>query len=80
MADDAGLVRVDAHLLEDAAAVADEHGISVYDAAYVAAARAVSGRLVSCDVRDLVSRGLAVLPRLAVRQPAEAGALPPDTH
>lgn len=77
VADDAGLVRVDTHLLEDAAAIADEHGISVYDAAYVAAARVVSGRLVSCDVGDLVSRGLAVLPRLAVEQPAEAAAEPP---
>jgi len=76
VADDAGLVRVDGHLLEDAAAIADEHGISVYDAAYVAAARAVSGRLVSC-VRDLVSRNLAVLPRLAVRLPAAAEAEPP---
>jgi predicted nucleic acid-binding protein len=76
VADDAGLVRVDAHLLEDAGAIADEHGISVYDAAYVAAARAVSGRLVSCDVRDLVSRGLAVLPRLALRPATEAEAGP----
>jgi predicted nucleic acid-binding protein len=77
VADDAGLVRVDVHLLEDAAAIADEHDISVYDAAYVAAARAVSGRLVSCDVRDLVSRGLAVLPHLAVGQSAETEAEPP---
>ncbi len=80
VADDAGLVRVDAQLLEGAAAIAEEHGISVYDAAYVAAARAVSGRLVSCDVRDLVSRGLAVLPRLAVRQPAEEKAPPRDVR
>ena len=80
VADDGGLVRVDAQLLEDAAAISDENGISVYDAAYVAAARAVSGRLVSCDVRDLVSRELAVPPRLAVRQAADAEALPPDAH
>ncbi len=57
VADDAGLARVDGHLLEQAAAIADEHGISVHDAAYVAAAPAVSGRLVSCDGRDLLSRG-----------------------
>ena len=80
VADDAGLVRADARLLEVAAAIADEHGISVYDAAYVAAARAVSGQLVSCDVRDLVSRDLAVVPRVAVRQAAKAQALPPDVH
>lgn len=80
VADDAGLVRADAQLLEEAAAIADENGISVYDAAYVAAARAVSGQLVSCDVRDLVSRDLAVLPRVAVRQAAEAEAPPPDAH
>ena len=36
--------------------------ISVYDAAYVAAARGWDSQLVSCDVRDLVSRGLACLP------------------
>ncbi|MHB8247259.1 MAG: PIN domain-containing protein [Acidimicrobiales bacterium] len=62
VADDGGLVRADAPLLEIAAAIADENGISAYDAAYVAAARAVDGQLVSCDVRDLVSRGLALLP------------------
>lgn len=63
--DDGGLVRADPGLLAAAAAVADEHGISVYDAAYVAAARAVAGELVSCDVRDLVSRRLARLPGAA---------------
>lgn len=76
VADDGGLIRADAYLLKSAAAIAEEHGISVYDAAYVAAARAISGRLVSCDVRDLVSRGLAFLPRIAVRQPTEVEAGP----
>ncbi len=80
VADDAGLVRADAQLLEHAAAVAEEHDISVYDAAYVAAARAVSAQLVSCDVRDLVSRDLAVLPRVALRRAAEAQAPPADAH
>lgn len=80
VADDGGLVRADTQLLKSAAAIAEEHGISVYDAAYVAAARAISGQLVSCDVRDLVSRDLAVLPRLAIRQAAEAEALPPGAH
>lgn len=62
VADDGGLVRAEPQLLAAAAAIADEHGISVYDAAYVAAARALDCELVSCDVRDLVSRGLARLP------------------
>jgi predicted nucleic acid-binding protein len=61
-----GLMRADAALIADAAAVAYEHGISVYDAAYVVAARVSGGELVSCDLRDLVSRGLARLPRDAL--------------
>ena len=66
VADDGGLVRVEPPLIASAAAIAEEHGLSVYDAAYVAAARASNAQLVSCDVRDLVSRGLARLPRDAV--------------
>lgn len=66
--DDGGLIRADEQLLESAAAIAEEYGISVYDAAYVAASRALGGQLVSCDVRDLVSRGLASLPGHAVRR------------
>jgi predicted nucleic acid-binding protein len=62
VAEDGGLVRADAALIADAAAVADEHGVSMHDAAYVVAARASGGELVSCDLRDLVSRGLARLP------------------
>lgn len=62
VADDGGVVRVEDSLIADAAEIAEEHGISVYDAAYVAAARGSGGHLVSCDVRDLVSRGLACLP------------------
>ena len=60
--DDGGLIRVDAPLLASATAIAEQHGISVYDAAYVSAARSANGQLVSCDERDLVSRGLARLP------------------
>jgi hypothetical protein len=41
------------------------HGLTAYDAACVAAAGA---RLVSCDARDLVFRGLAELPADAVAQ------------
>lgn len=56
------LVRVDAELAERAFELAAEHGISAYDAAYAAAARSLGATLVSCDVRDLVRPGLAVLP------------------
>jgi predicted nucleic acid-binding protein len=62
IADDGGLIRANAALLSLAATVAEEHSISVYDAAYVAAARRWGAHLVSCDVRDLVSRRLARLP------------------
>ncbi|MGH7643097.1 MAG: type II toxin-antitoxin system VapC family toxin [Candidatus Dormibacteria bacterium] len=62
LADDGGLVRAEPSLIASAEAIAEEHGISIYDAAYVAAALASRSRLVSCDVRDLVSRGLACLP------------------
>lgn len=66
IADDGGLIRVDSALLARATGLADEHGISVYDAAYAAAAGKRDARLVSCDVRDLVSRRLARLPGDAV--------------
>jgi len=52
-------------LLTRAAKLADEHTISVYDAAYVAAADQTGGTLVSCDIRDLVSKGLASSPASA---------------
>lgn len=71
VADDGGVVRADAQLLERAAVIAEEHGISVYDAAYVAAARTLGSQLVSCDVRDLVSRGLAFLPGHALDRDKE---------
>lgn len=67
VADDGGVVRASESLLSLAFGIAAEHGISVYDAAYVAAARESGGTLVSCDVRDLVSRGLACLPGDATR-------------
>lgn len=62
IADDGGLVHVDPTLLSTAVKIADEHGISVYEAAYVAAASSLGCELVSCDARDLVSRGLALFP------------------
>ncbi len=69
LAEDGGLIRADSQLLRDATLIAEEHGISVYAAAYVAAARIANGQLVSCDVRDLVSLGLACLPSDAISGP-----------
>ena len=66
LGEDGGLVRADAELLADATELAADLGLSVYDAAYVAAARRVRAELVSCDVRDLVSRGLAHTPGDAI--------------
>ena len=60
------LVRVDGALGEEIAEVVSEHGISAYDAAYVAAARRNGWQLVSLDIRDLVSKGLAVTPDASV--------------
>lgn len=59
------VVRVDFALGEEIAAVVAEHGITGYDAAYVAAARRHGWQLVSLDIRDLVSKGLAVTPDAA---------------
>jgi predicted nucleic acid-binding protein len=55
-------VRVDAELLTAAIETAERHGLTAYDAAYVAAARRNGWQLVSLDLRDLVSKGLAVTP------------------
>jgi predicted nucleic acid-binding protein len=59
---DGGVIPSTTTLLSSAAKLADEHTISVYDAAYVAAADQAGGTLVSCDMRDLVSKGLASSP------------------
>lgn len=56
------LVRVDPGFVGAALDVAAEQGLTAYDAAYVAAARRNGWQLVSLDVRDLVSKGLAVTP------------------
>jgi len=56
------LLRVDNELVEMAIELAAEHELSAYDAAYVAAARRFGWTLVSADIRDLVSKGLAVTP------------------
>jgi len=52
---DGGLVRVDEALVARAVTIADTEGLSVYDAGYVAGAASIGARLVSCDLRDLVS-------------------------
>lgn len=57
---------VDTDLIAAALGVAAEHGLTAYDAAYVAAARRGGWTLVSTDVRDLVSKGLAVTPDAAL--------------
>jgi predicted nucleic acid-binding protein len=59
------VIAVDAELVDSALAIAAEHRLTVYDAAYVAVARARDWTLVSADIADLVSRGLAVAPDAA---------------
>lgn len=59
-------LRVDITLFEDGLDLMSEHGLTAYDAAYVAAARQNGWQLVSLDIRDLVSKGLAVTPDAAV--------------
>jgi predicted nucleic acid-binding protein len=59
------LLRVDTQLVDSAVEIAAEHGLTAYDAAYVAAARRCGWTLVSADIRDLVSKGLAVAPDAA---------------
>jgi len=59
------LVVIDAELARRTVDVAAEHGLTAYDAAYVAAARRHGWTLVSTDIADLVSKGLAVAPDAA---------------
>jgi predicted nucleic acid-binding protein len=61
----ADVIAIDAGLIEYALEVAAEHGLTAYDAAYVAAAQRHGWTLVSADVADLVSKGLAVAPDAA---------------
>lgn len=65
LADDGGVISSTDTLLTKAAEIAERHTISVYNAAYAAAADEGGHHLVSCDERDLVSKGLAVLPASA---------------
>jgi predicted nucleic acid-binding protein len=59
---DGGVLLSTTALLTRAAQLAEEHTISAYDAAYVAAAGQAGCKLVSCDIRDLVGKGLASSP------------------
>ena len=58
-------LQADVTLFEHGLDLMSEHGLTAYDAAYVAAARRNGWQLVSLDVRDLVSKGLAVTPDAA---------------
>jgi predicted nucleic acid-binding protein len=68
LADDGGVLVSTGALLTRAAELAEEHTLSVYDAAYVAASRQGERMLVSCDVRDLLSKGLALSPGEALAE------------
>jgi predicted nucleic acid-binding protein len=60
------IVEPDPMLMRMAISIAIEHGISAYDASYVAAAHREGWTLVSLDIKDLVSKGLAITPDAAV--------------
>jgi predicted nucleic acid-binding protein len=60
------VARADQGLLEATVEIASDQCLTSYDAAYVAVARRFGWQLVSTDVRDLVSRGLAITPDAAV--------------
>jgi predicted nucleic acid-binding protein len=60
-----GILSVDLSLLGAALEIAAEHSLTAYDATYVAAARRHGMTLVSTDIADLVSKGLAVTPDAA---------------
>jgi len=60
------ILTLDPELLESTLHAVVEHKLTAYDAAYVAAAGRYGWQLVSTDVRDLVSKGLAITPDAAV--------------
>jgi predicted nucleic acid-binding protein len=60
------MVRIDSGLIESTIEVASAYGLTAYDATYVAVARRHDWTLVSTDIRDLVSKGLAITPDAAV--------------
>jgi predicted nucleic acid-binding protein len=53
-------------LIESSIEIAIRYRLTSYDAAYVAVARRHDWKLVSTDVKDLVSKGLAITPDAAV--------------
>jgi predicted nucleic acid-binding protein len=59
------MLAADPKLIDSALRIAAEHALTAYDAAYVAAARRHGWTLVSTDIADLVSNGLAVAPDAA---------------
>lgn len=59
------VIAVDSDLVDSALEIAAEHRLTAYDAAYVAAARRHGWTLISTDIADLVSKGLAVAPDAA---------------
>jgi predicted nucleic acid-binding protein len=59
------IVAIDTSLIESALEVSAEHDLTAYDATYVAAAHRHGWTLVSADIADLVSKGLAVAPNAA---------------
>lgn len=65
------VLRADADTIADTVGIAAEHGLTAYDAAYVAAARRHGWTLVSTDIKDLVGRGLALAPDDPSIQPTE---------
>ena len=60
------IVAPDPMLMRSALSIAAEHGITGYDASYVAAAHRESWTLVSTDIKGFVSKGLAITPDAAV--------------
>jgi len=57
---------VDGNLIRSIVEIAIGYRLTSYDAAYVAVARRHDWTLVSTDIRDLVSKGLAITPDAAV--------------
>jgi predicted nucleic acid-binding protein len=60
------IVRMDTRLFELMVSLADAHGLSAYDASYVAAAELTGWTLVSGDHADLVEPGHAITPAEAL--------------
>lgn len=71
ISDDGGVTLSTTTLLDRAAELAEQHAISVYDAAYVAAASQAGATLISCDTRDLIDKGLANRPTDVDRVPGD---------